>query len=69
VSPDSQLTSSHNPIVSQSRYGALDIIVIFLSYIALKCKYQLAARLVASIGACVEVNVSDEQLVILLSKL
>ncbi|KAF9589508.1 hypothetical protein IFM89_025218, partial [Coptis chinensis] len=68
VSPDSQLTSSHNPIVSQSRYGALDITVIFLSHIALEgclvltfsCKHQLAARLAASVGACVEVSVSDE---------
>lgn len=34
-----------------------------------KCKHQLAARLAASVGACVEVKVSDEQLALLLSKL
>ncbi|XP_008236417.1 PREDICTED: zinc finger SWIM domain-containing protein 7 [Prunus mume] len=33
------------------------------------CKHQLAARLAASLGACVEVKVSDEQLAVLLSKL
>ncbi|XP_057965941.1 uncharacterized protein LOC131156346 isoform X2 [Malania oleifera] len=33
------------------------------------CKHQLAARLAASLGACIEVKVSDEQLAILLSKL
>ncbi|KAL6347106.1 hypothetical protein AAG906_012357 [Vitis piasezkii] len=33
------------------------------------CKHQLAARLAASVGACVEVKVSDEQLALLLSKL
>ncbi|CAB4320954.1 unnamed protein product [Prunus armeniaca] len=33
------------------------------------CKHQLAARLAASLGACVEVKVSDEQLALLLSKL
>ncbi|KAB1208482.1 Zinc finger SWIM domain-containing protein 7 [Morella rubra] len=33
------------------------------------CKHQLAARLAASLGACIEVKVSDEQLVILLSNL
>ncbi|XP_034678698.1 zinc finger SWIM domain-containing protein 7 isoform X3 [Vitis riparia] len=31
--------------------------------------HQLAARLAASVGACVEVKVSDEQLALLLSKL
>jgi hypothetical protein len=34
-----------------------------------QCKHQLAARLAASLGACVEVKVSDEQLALLLSKL
>ncbi|ONH91851.1 hypothetical protein PRUPE_8G139500 [Prunus persica] len=33
------------------------------------CKHQLAARLASSLGACVEVKVSDEQLALLLSKL
>ncbi|KAK2664923.1 hypothetical protein Ddye_003497 [Dipteronia dyeriana] len=33
------------------------------------CKHQLAARLAAALGACVEVKVSDEQLVQLLVKL
>ncbi|KAM1002949.1 hypothetical protein ACFX2I_003333 [Malus domestica] len=33
------------------------------------CKHQLAARLAASLGACIEVKVSDEQLALLLSKL
>ncbi|KAJ7967543.1 zinc finger SWIM domain-containing protein 7 [Quillaja saponaria] len=33
------------------------------------CKHQLAARLAASLGACVEVKVSDEELALLLSKL
>lgn len=33
------------------------------------CKHQLAARLAASVGVCVEVKVSDEQLALLLSKL
>ncbi|XP_042502120.1 zinc finger SWIM domain-containing protein 7 [Macadamia integrifolia] len=33
------------------------------------CKHQLAARLALSVGACVEVKVSDEQLAVLLSKL
>ncbi|XP_022983272.1 zinc finger SWIM domain-containing protein 7 isoform X2 [Cucurbita maxima] len=33
------------------------------------CKHQLAARLAASLGACVEVKVSDEELAILLSNL
>ncbi|XP_010277134.1 PREDICTED: zinc finger SWIM domain-containing protein 7 [Nelumbo nucifera] len=32
------------------------------------CKHQLAARLAVSVGACVEVKVSDEQLALLLSK-
>ncbi|ONH91849.1 hypothetical protein PRUPE_8G139500 [Prunus persica] len=34
-----------------------------------QCKHQLAARLASSLGACVEVKVSDEQLALLLSKL
>ncbi|KAL9417748.1 hypothetical protein AB3S75_040689 [Citrus x aurantiifolia] len=33
------------------------------------CKHQLAARLASALGACVEVNVSDEQLALLLAKL
>ncbi|RWR78035.1 zinc finger SWIM domain-containing protein 7-like protein [Cinnamomum micranthum f. kanehirae] len=33
------------------------------------CKHQLAARLAAAVGACIEVKVSDEELAILLSKL
>ncbi|KAK9097234.1 hypothetical protein Sjap_022731 [Stephania japonica] len=33
------------------------------------CKHQLAARLAVSVGACVDVKVSDEQLALLLSKL
>ncbi|XP_021763243.1 zinc finger SWIM domain-containing protein 7-like [Chenopodium quinoa] len=33
------------------------------------CKHQLAARLAASLGACIEVKVSDEELAMLLSKL
>ncbi|XVF67473.1 hypothetical protein PTKIN_Ptkin10aG0124100 [Pterospermum kingtungense] len=33
------------------------------------CKHQLAARLAGSLGACVEVKVSDEQLALLLSEL
>ncbi|XP_057464685.1 uncharacterized protein LOC130754481 [Actinidia eriantha] len=33
------------------------------------CKHQLAARLAASLGACVDVKVSDKQLAVLLSKL
>ncbi|XP_022942858.1 zinc finger SWIM domain-containing protein 7 isoform X2 [Cucurbita moschata] len=33
------------------------------------CKHQLAARLAASLGACIEVKVSDEELAILLSNL
>ncbi|GAB4838334.1 hypothetical protein Ancab_027864 [Ancistrocladus abbreviatus] len=33
------------------------------------CKHQLAARLAASIGTCVEVLVPDEELAVLLSKL
>ncbi|KAM7474732.1 hypothetical protein LguiB_021975 [Lonicera macranthoides] len=33
------------------------------------CKHQLAARLAASVGACVDVKVSDKQLALLLSKL
>ncbi|CAM8901499.1 unnamed protein product [Rhodiola kirilowii] len=33
------------------------------------CKHQLAARLAAAVGACVEVKVSDEQLALLLSHL
>ncbi|BBH09666.1 hypothetical protein Prudu_022231, partial [Prunus dulcis] len=33
------------------------------------CKHQLAARLASSLGACIEVKVSDEQLALLLSKL
>ncbi|KAI4295732.1 hypothetical protein L6164_035748 [Bauhinia variegata] len=33
------------------------------------CKHQLAARLAASLGTCVEVKVSDEELALLLSKL
>ncbi|KAF3435523.1 hypothetical protein FNV43_RR22612 [Rhamnella rubrinervis] len=33
------------------------------------CKHQLAARLAASLGACIEVQVSDEELALLLSKL
>ncbi|KAK0582358.1 hypothetical protein LWI29_024666 [Acer saccharum] len=33
------------------------------------CKHQLAARLAAALGACVEVKVSDEQLAQLLVKL
>ena len=35
----------------------------------LQCKHQLAARLAASLGACIEVKVSDEKLALLLSKL
>ncbi|XP_050262447.1 uncharacterized protein LOC126706913 isoform X2 [Quercus robur] len=34
-----------------------------------QCKHQLAARLAASLGACIEVKVSDEKLALLLSKL
>ncbi|GMN37843.1 hypothetical protein TIFTF001_007158 [Ficus carica] len=33
------------------------------------CKHQLAARLAASLRSCIEVEVSDEQLALLLSKL
>ncbi|XP_071698883.1 uncharacterized protein [Rutidosis leptorrhynchoides] len=33
------------------------------------CKHQLAARLAVSLGTCVDVNVSDEQLSHLLAKL
>ncbi|XP_058190268.1 uncharacterized protein LOC131307659 [Rhododendron vialii] len=33
------------------------------------CKHQLAARLAASLGACIDVKVSDKQLALLLSKL
>ncbi|KAJ8638400.1 hypothetical protein MRB53_012667 [Persea americana] len=33
------------------------------------CKHQLAARLAAAVGACIEVKVSDEELAILLSRL
>ncbi|KAM5549537.1 hypothetical protein ABKV19_000789 [Rosa sericea] len=33
------------------------------------CKHQLAARLAAALGACIEDKVSDEQLALLLSKL
>ncbi|XP_038903696.1 zinc finger SWIM domain-containing protein 7 [Benincasa hispida] len=33
------------------------------------CKHQLAARLATSLGACIEVKVSDEELAILLSNL
>ncbi|KAL5790476.1 hypothetical protein ACOSQ2_005364 [Xanthoceras sorbifolium] len=33
------------------------------------CKHQLAARLAAAVGACIEVKVSDEQLAQLLAKL
>ncbi|XP_052200720.1 uncharacterized protein LOC127807098 isoform X1 [Diospyros lotus] len=33
------------------------------------CKHQLAARLAASLGACVDVMMSDKQLALLLSKL
>ncbi|KAM3742741.1 hypothetical protein ACB098_07G091100 [Castanea mollissima] len=34
-----------------------------------QCKHQLAARLAASLGTCIEVKVSDEKLALLLSKL
>ncbi|XWS54709.1 hypothetical protein CRYUN_Cryun10bG0112800 [Craigia yunnanensis] len=34
-----------------------------------QCKHQLAARLAGSLGACVEVKLSDEQLALLLSEL
>ncbi|KAL3515349.1 hypothetical protein ACH5RR_022251 [Cinchona calisaya] len=33
------------------------------------CKHQIAARLAASLGACLDVQVSDEELALLLSKL
>ncbi|KAJ8763435.1 hypothetical protein K2173_002318 [Erythroxylum novogranatense] len=33
------------------------------------CKHQLAARLAAALGLCVEIQVSDEQLTLLLVKL
>ncbi|XP_031261175.1 zinc finger SWIM domain-containing protein 7 isoform X2 [Pistacia vera] len=33
------------------------------------CKHQLAARLAAALGACIEIKVSDEQLALLLAKL
>ncbi|XAR52894.1 hypothetical protein NMG60_11021221 [Bertholletia excelsa] len=33
------------------------------------CKHQLAARLAASLGACIDVKVSDKELALLLSKL
>ncbi|GAB2217997.1 hypothetical protein Droror1_Dr00001212 [Drosera rotundifolia] len=33
------------------------------------CKHQLAARLAASLGTCVEVQVSDEELAVLLAQL
>ncbi|KAF9602029.1 hypothetical protein IFM89_024786 [Coptis chinensis] len=45
------------------------VVVEVHQFIEDECKHQLAARLAASVGACVEVNVSDEQLAILLSKL
>ncbi|KAG8368460.1 hypothetical protein BUALT_Bualt15G0047700 [Buddleja alternifolia] len=35
----------------------------------LSCKHQLAARLASSIGACIDVEVSDEELALLLSNL
>ncbi|XP_044481379.1 zinc finger SWIM domain-containing protein 7-like isoform X1 [Mangifera indica] len=35
----------------------------------LSCKHQLAARLAAALGTCLEVKVSDEQLALLLAKL
>lgn len=34
-----------------------------------QCKHQIAARLAASLGACVDVKVSDEELALLLSKI
>ncbi|XP_027112605.1 uncharacterized protein [Coffea arabica] len=33
------------------------------------CKHQLAARLAASLGACIDVKIPDEELALLLSKL
>ncbi|KAM6540848.1 hypothetical protein CsatB_005295 [Cannabis sativa] len=33
------------------------------------CKHQLASRLAASLGICIEVKVSDDELALLLSKL
>nr|GMC78450.1 zinc finger SWIM domain-containing protein 7 [Ipomoea batatas] len=33
------------------------------------CKHQLAARLAKSLGACIEVMVSDEELAVMLSQL
>lgn len=39
------------------------------NYPIVQCKHQLAARLAASLGACIEVQVSDEELALLLSKL
>ncbi|XP_011092524.1 zinc finger SWIM domain-containing protein 7 [Sesamum indicum] len=35
----------------------------------LSCKHQLAARLAASTGTCIDVKVSDEELALLLAKL
>ena len=47
----------------------ISINIFLLSLFPCKCKHQLAARLAACLGACVEVKVSDEQLALLLSKL
>ncbi|XVE93474.1 hypothetical protein REPUB_Repub01dG0195900 [Reevesia pubescens] len=45
------------------------LIVFFFLFWFVECKHQLAARLAGSLGACVEVKVSDEQLALLLSEL
>ncbi|CAK9143299.1 unnamed protein product [Ilex paraguariensis] len=37
--------------------------------ILVQCKHQVAARLAVSVGVCVDVKVSDEELALLLSKL
>ena len=42
---------------------------LLLCHSIYQCKHQLAARLAASLGACVDVKVSDKQLAVLLSKL
>lgn len=51
------------------RFNKKMVVLNFACFLVFQCKHQLAARLAASLGACIEDKVSDEQLALMLSKL
>lgn len=64
LNPPSYYTFPFSSLVS-----AKFLILNYFCFPHFQCKHQLAARLALSLGAFIEVEVSDEQLAVLLSKL